>query len=695
MPRPERSQRLRSAAVAIGIAASLLWANTPMAAAAGSVTNITLGTLDPAAPAANSYTGCVASILAGEGFVFGDLAVLGSELARIWPSLAPQVATACRRAVDSGQPQVCVSPATPAPCPAVGPADAQSVFDAIAAGAGNWMIGTDSLGCCGGAAATPLSATAPLGTTMAAVSGTFAIPDSLATGCCGPVTWFNLGFTGRTPNESGVSVRVQAVDGHGRVVNDAGGFYGNTFTGAGCGGVVGECVISGGFRWICADATGAGAACGGQTLTVTMTFVAGATGCCTSQPPVTAQQVRIDLTTDDVAWRQSPGACPGLPDCLRFDDVRLAYTRPGGVPTVVGHSAAGLPSAVNDVPATALGCLVGLNVLTQPAATCPSVSGPPATIRQQAAPPIAPAAPPTVSAVSTATKPGSAGWSRGPVTVMITATDPGGPGVGSIVYSATGAQPMPRTVVAGSTAGVAFSADGLSRLTFSAVDNAGNAAADQTLDVAIDATPPVLTCAPGDGAWHSLDIAIACTAGDAVSGLADPGLAGFTLTTAVPDGTETTNATTGSRQVCDAAGNCAVGGPVGGLRVDRKAPVVTVAAPAGTYFVGEDVLAAYACSDGGSGVATCAGPVAAGQPVDTSQTGVVAFAVIGVDRVGNQATTVVSYTVVAHSCKPAEKEPLHARGERCADAKQLAAAGRQLEEKRLLEDLLGEEALGA
>ena len=93
-------------------------------------------------------------------------------------------------------------------------------------------------------------------------------------------------------------------------------------------------------------------------------------------------------------------------------------------------------------------------------------------------------------------------------------------------------------------------------------------------------------------------------------------------------------------------------------------------------------------------MATCAGPVATGQPVDTSQAGVIAFTVIGVDRVGNQAATVVSYTVVAHSCKPAQKDDVHARGELCADGKQ-AAGGRWPPERELLENLLGEESLGS
>ena len=79
-----------------------------------------------------------------------------------------------------------------------------------------------------------------------------------------------------------------------------------------------------------------------------------------------------------------------------------------------------------------------------------------------------------------------------------------------------------------------------------------------------DVDAPVVTCGSADGAWHADNVSIACTAEDTGSGLADPADAAFSLSTSVPAGTEDGNAATGSRQVCDAAGNCATAGPIGG-----------------------------------------------------------------------------------------------------------------------------------
>ena len=71
--------------------------------------------------------------------------------------------------------------------------------------------------------------------------------------------------------------------------------------------------------------------------------------------------------------------------------------------------------------------------------------------------------------------------------------------------------------------------------------------------------PPHVSCAAADGAWHNTDVTIACTASDVGSGLANSADASFNLTTNVLAGTETANAATNSRQVCDVAGNCRYG----------------------------------------------------------------------------------------------------------------------------------------
>jgi hypothetical protein len=164
-----------------------------------------------------------------------------------------------------------------------------------------------------------------------------------------------------------------------------------------------------------------------------------------------------------------------------------------------------------------------------------------------------------------------------------------------------------------------------------------------------DATPPELSCAAADGAWHNSDVTIACTASDLESGLANAADASFNLTTDVPVGTETASAATNSRQVCNVEGNCSTAAPITGNKVDKKAPTIAIALPmaGATYGLQSKIGASYACSDGGSGMRSCTGPVANGSVVNTSSKGTKTFAVTAVDTVGNSSTVSVTYSVVA------------------------------------------------
>jgi hypothetical protein len=168
-------------------------------------------------------------------------------------------------------------------------------------------------------------------------------------------------------------------------------------------------------------------------------------------------------------------------------------------------------------------------------------------------------------------------------------------------------------------------------------------------DVVVDSTPPAVSCSQDDGSWHAANVTLQCTAADAGTGLADASLAAFTLSTSVADGTETADAATGSVQVCDSAGNCTQAGPVTGIRIDRAAPAISIAAPAdgAAFDQGAAATAAYSCGDGGSGVASCSGPVQSGGALDTATAGQHTFTVTATDAVGNTATATVSYVVSA------------------------------------------------
>lgn len=82
---------------------------------------------------------------------------------------------------------------------------------------------------------------------------------------------------------------------------------------------------------------------------------------------------------------------------------------------------------------------------------------------------------------------------------------------------------------------------------------------------------------------------------------------------------------------------------------DVTAPVVVITTPAdqADYKLGEVVLADYACSDDGTGVASCDGPVVVGEPIDTSTLGQHEFSVTATDVAGNRTTVIHTYTISA------------------------------------------------
>ena len=222
--------------------------------------------------------------------------------------------------------------------------------------------------------------------------------------------------------------------------------------------------------------------------------------------------------------------------------------------------------------------------------------------------------PPTLTA-GLAPAPGDTGWVRGPVTVTLTATDAGS-GVESLTWSATGAQPAVATTVAGSSTTVSVGTDGITTLTATARDQAGNVSAVTTVPVRVDAAAPVVSLTAPTGAFtlgQSVPAAFTCT--DATSGVATctgsaaagapvdtsvPGTRTFTVVARDVAGGETTATSsytvsyrmcTGSGQVngtaragsvvpirlslCNAAGGNVSGPAVRALRLVKGSTIVT------------------------------------------------------------------------------------------------------------------------
>jgi endonuclease G len=163
--------------------------------------------------------------------------------------------------------------------------------------------------------------------------------------------------------------------------------------------------------------------------------------------------------------------------------------------------------------------------------------------------------------------------------------------------------------------------------------------------------PTVNLITPLDGAWHAGHFAVAHTAVDGGSGLANAADGSFSLVTAVVDGTADANASTDARTVCDAVGNCAQAGPIGGIKIDRIDPVITLVAPpdGAIYQLERAIVATYSCADNNSGVAICAGNVANGASLDTASTGAKTFVVNVSDAAGNLSSVTVTYTVKANT----------------------------------------------
>jgi probable HAF family extracellular repeat protein len=228
-------------------------------------------------------------------------------------------------------------------------------------------------------------------------------------------------------------------------------------------------------------------------------------------------------------------------------------------------------------------------------------------------------------------------WHAANVGIGCTASD-GGSG---LAFASDGSFSLSTSVPAGSEDANAATGS------HAVCDNVGNCATAGPIGGnKIDRKAPAVSCGAADGVWHASNVSIGCTASDGGSGLANAGDGSFSLSTSVAAGTETANALTGSRQVCDSVGNCATAGPISGNKIDRKPPVITLTSPTNSvYLLHKAVAASFSCADGGAGVASCSGSVATGANIDTSSIGTRTFTVTATDAVGNSSSQTVSYTV--------------------------------------------------
>ena len=113
----------------------------------------------------------------------------------------------------------------------------------------------------------------------------------------------------------------------------------------------------------------------------------------------------------------------------------------------------------------------------------------------------------------------------------------------------------------------------------------------------------------------------------------------------IQDGSSTPLAGTGTGTAgSGGTGNGSLAGEA--YTIDKTGPSITITTPpnGATYSLGQVVNASYGCTDA-SGVATCAGNVAAGAPISTTPVGSKTFVVNATDALGNAASLTNTYGV--------------------------------------------------
>jgi probable HAF family extracellular repeat protein len=184
-----------------------------------------------------------------------------------------------------------------------------------------------------------------------------------------------------------------------------------------------------------------------------------------------------------------------------------------------------------------------------------------------------------------------------------------------------------------------------------ALDNDGREVSRSVTYTVRDLTAPkIVPAAPAQGDRYmqgaSVAASYACTDEKGGSGLAS-------CSGTVPSGESIDTSTLGHHtfQITarDKAGN-ETSRQIGYDVIDLVDPTVAIETPAdgATYEQGTTVQAVYSCGDeeNGSGVASCEGTVATGDPIDTGTLGDHTFTVEALDEAGNSNSKTVHYSVV-------------------------------------------------
>jgi hypothetical protein len=178
-----------------------------------------------------------------------------------------------------------------------------------------------------------------------------------------------------------------------------------------------------------------------------------------------------------------------------------------------------------------------------------------------------------------------------------------------ITYNSSGDQIIEGTVEDTQATLRAITNEGETKVTYSAQDVAGNveekASPSSSTRPNLPSNARLLTT---HGTKKNVSISCEVTDDGARFGNDDESVT-IELRTDIAEGTTTADAETGSRRVCDKAGNCAAAGPAKGIEVDKENPEITINIPrsGAEYTQSDTVKADYTCTDGGSSIGMCSG----------------------------------------------------------------------------------------
>ncbi|MBU1056505.1 MAG: YncE family protein, partial [Proteobacteria bacterium] len=208
---------------------------------------------------------------------------------------------------------------------------------------------------------------------------------------------------------------------------------------------------------------------------------------------------------------------------------------------------------------------------------------------------------PPVTVASVSPSPNEGGWNNTNITINLTATDnEGGSGIKELHYELSGVVNEERTI-SDSTIEIPIYDEGLTTLSYYAIDNSGNAEEPKSLEINIDKTPPLIVShvlpQPNSNGWNNTDVTVNFTATDALSGVVN-------VSDPVNVTTEGENQLIGG-EVTDAAGNRA--STFVALNIDKTSPVISSQSspqPNVSGWNNTDVTVAFVASDALSGIDT-------------------------------------------------------------------------------------------